>query len=147
MIRLSSLSSTSRMLFDMAGAAGRRTKPTVDAFMGKTRRQLPELYQTGGHAESPFAATHWTWLSSASVRMFRAMRRALWFRPLALLVAVWLPLFIGEPNLLSPCPMHGAYAVASGQANTAHHHAGHASMAAQGQVAHSDATHQSAPPS
>lgn len=56
------------------------------------------------------------------------MRRTPWFRPLAVLLAVWLPLFIGEPNLLSPCPTHGAFAVARGAAGGAHHHA-HASMA------------------
>lgn len=55
------------------------------------------------------------------------MRRAQWFRPLAVLMAVWLPLFIGEPNLLSPCPTHGAYAVAHMAAGMSHHH-GHASM-------------------
>ncbi len=36
------------------------------------------------------------------------MRRALWFRSLASLLAVWLPLIAGEPGLLHPCPMHGA---------------------------------------
>jgi hypothetical protein len=36
------------------------------------------------------------------------MRRAFWFRSLASLLAVWLPLISGEPGLLHPCPMHGA---------------------------------------
>src|SRR5215467_3527091 len=58
-------------------------------------------------------------------------RRASWFRPFAALMAVWLPLFIGEPNLLSPCPTHGAYAVSHAAAVAAHHH-GHASMASHG---------------
>ena len=63
--------------------------------------------------------------------MHRA-RRAVWFRPLATHLAVWLPLFVGEPNLVSPCPTHGALAVAYGKAHGsagARHHHGHASMA------------------
>lgn len=35
-------------------------------------------------------------------------RRKAWFRSLATLLAVWLPLVAGEPGLLQPCPMHGA---------------------------------------
>jgi hypothetical protein len=35
-------------------------------------------------------------------------RRTVWFRSLATLLAVWLPLVAGEPGLLQPCPMHGA---------------------------------------
>jgi hypothetical protein len=62
--------------------------------------------------------------------MYRT-RQASWFRPLAALLAIWLPLFIGEPNLLSPCPSHGAYAVTHAAAGSVHHH-GHESMAAQG---------------
>src|SRR5262245_51116114 len=50
------------------------------------------------------------------------MRRSPWFRALAVLLGVWLPLFIGEPNLLSPCPTHGAYAVTHASAGMAHHH-------------------------
>jgi hypothetical protein len=66
------------------------------------------------------------------VGKFRSMRRfrqAFAFRPLAVLMAVWLPLFIGEPNLLSPCPAHGAYAVAHGLRGGAAHHHAHAAMA------------------
>jgi hypothetical protein len=62
--------------------------------------------------------------------MYRT-RQASWFRPFAALMAVWLPLFVGEPNLLSPCPTHGAYAVSHAGAPSAHHH-GHASMAGHG---------------
>lgn len=62
----------------------------------------------------------------------RRARRALWFKPLATLLALWLPLFVGEPNLVSPCPTHGALAVAyghvHGNADSMRHH-GHASMA------------------
>ena len=36
------------------------------------------------------------------------MRRKAWFRSLATLLAMWLPLIAGEPGLLQPCPMHGA---------------------------------------
>jgi hypothetical protein len=36
------------------------------------------------------------------------MRRKAWFRSLATLLAMWLPLVAGEPGLLQPCPMHGA---------------------------------------
>jgi len=46
-----------------------------------------------------------------------------------MLLAVWLPLIVGEPGLLHPCPMHGALATAIGSARHApagvaeHHHA------------------------
>ncbi len=36
------------------------------------------------------------------------MRRTVWFRSVASLLALWLPLIAGEPGLLQPCPMHGA---------------------------------------
>jgi hypothetical protein len=36
------------------------------------------------------------------------IRRTAWFRTLATLLAVWLPLVAGEPGVLQPCPMHGA---------------------------------------
>jgi len=36
------------------------------------------------------------------------IRRKTWFRTLATLLAVWLPLVAGEPGVLQPCPMHGA---------------------------------------
>lgn len=36
------------------------------------------------------------------------MRRSLWFRTAASLLALWIPLITGEPGLLQPCPMHGA---------------------------------------
>ena len=36
------------------------------------------------------------------------IRRKAWFRTLATLLAVWLPLVAGEPGVLQPCPMHGA---------------------------------------
>jgi hypothetical protein len=36
------------------------------------------------------------------------MRRKAWFRSLATLLAMWLPLVAGEPGLLQPCAMHGA---------------------------------------
>lgn len=61
------------------------------------------------------------------------MRRTWWFNPLATLLTLWLPLIIGEPSLLQPCPTHGAAVVASaatanahqasanGQQHTAHH--------------------------
>jgi hypothetical protein len=62
--------------------------------------------------------------------MYRT-RQASWFRPFAALMAVWLPLLIGEPNLLSPCPAHGAYAAAQAAAGSAQHQ-GHESMAGQG---------------
>ena len=75
------------------------------------------------------------------------MRRALWFRSLASLLALWLPLVAGEPGLLHPCPMHGAgrAVVASLRGETvhapatqhAHHHAGMA--AADQQPNHSPA--------
>jgi hypothetical protein len=64
----------------------------------------------------------------------RRLRRALAYRPLAILIAVWLPLFIGEPNLVSPCPTHGALAVMHAGVHSAHsgHHASMASHAAGG---------------
>lgn len=64
------------------------------------------------------------------------MRRFLWFRLIATLLAAWLPLVSGEPGLLQPCPMHGAerlvLASLRGEALLApahqtahgHHHAG-----------------------
>lgn len=36
------------------------------------------------------------------------VRHQTWFRTLATLLAVWLPLVAGEPGVLQPCPMHGA---------------------------------------
>lgn len=36
------------------------------------------------------------------------MRRSAWFRSVASLLALWLPLVAGEPGLLQPCTMHGA---------------------------------------
>lgn len=35
------------------------------------------------------------------------MRRTLWYRSLATLLAVWFPLIIGGPAWLPACPMHG----------------------------------------
>jgi hypothetical protein len=61
------------------------------------------------------------------------MRRTLWFRTLASLLAFWFPLIAGEPGVLQPCPMHGAGAAIAaslhmGTMATAHaHHAAHAS--------------------
>lgn len=69
------------------------------------------------------------------------MRRSLWFRGLSVLLGIWLPLFVGEPNLLSPCPMHGAFAVSHAASGSAHHH-GHAGVAAAHRAPGSD---QSAP--
>jgi len=36
------------------------------------------------------------------------IRRKAWFKTVATLLAVWLPLVAGEPGVLQPCPMHGA---------------------------------------
>lgn len=54
------------------------------------------------------------------------MRRHPLFRLLAFLPALWLPLIVGEPGLLDPCPMHGGMAHHSMQhaaedAHSAHH--------------------------
>jgi hypothetical protein len=62
------------------------------------------------------------------------MRRTWWFRPLATILTLWLPLIIGEPSMLQPCPTHGSVVVASAAIKTAAssaagHHAGVASHA------------------
>jgi hypothetical protein len=78
------------------------------------------------------------------------MRRKLWFRPFATLLAVWFPLVIGEPGVLQPCPTHGALtSVASGaQADAqaepmAHHHDASAEQASTASTA--STTDQSTP--
>jgi hypothetical protein len=56
------------------------------------------------------------------------MRRTSWFRPIAVLLAVWLPLIIGEPGVVHACPTHGAPVVAAASVPHAigsmaeHHH-------------------------
>lgn len=52
------------------------------------------------------------------------MRRTLWFRSLATLLAVWFPLMVGEPGVLHLCPMHGGSPVASAPQPAAHAHHG-----------------------
>ncbi len=49
------------------------------------------------------------------------MRQKSWFRALATVLAVWLPLIVGEPGVVHACPAHGGSAVAS-TAPMAHHH-------------------------
>ena len=52
------------------------------------------------------------------------MRRTPWFRALATLIAIWLPLIVGEPGVVHPCPMHGAHppiATSERSAPQAHH--------------------------
>jgi hypothetical protein len=63
------------------------------------------------------------------------MRRTWWFRPLATILTLWLPLIVGEPSLLQPCPTHGSAVVASAAMHSAastagHHSAGEASHSA-----------------
>jgi len=55
------------------------------------------------------------------------MRRGPWFRLLASFIGVWLPLYVGEPSLLSPCHMHGVFAATSAHAGAMHAH-GHGAM-------------------
>lgn len=58
------------------------------------------------------------------------MRRTPWFRPLASILTLWLPLILGEPSLLQPCAMHGAAVVAAAHVSDApRQHAGHHGMA------------------
>jgi hypothetical protein len=47
------------------------------------------------------------------------MRRTWWFRPLSTILTLWLPLIVGEPSLLQPCPTHGAAVVASAAMHSA----------------------------
>lgn len=79
------------------------------------------------------------------------MRRTPWFRSLASLLAVWLPLIAGEPGLLHPCPMHGAgravFASLRGEAlpaPAASHDAAHSHHMAAGGDGH--ASHQTPAP-
>jgi hypothetical protein len=55
------------------------------------------------------------------------MRRAPWFQPFAVVIGLWFALFIGEPSLVSPCAMHGAFAS---------HHQTHASASHGTAAAH-----------
>jgi len=52
------------------------------------------------------------------------MRRAPWFQPFAVVIGLWFALFIGEPSLVSPCAMHGAFAM-HGEAHASAAHGGH----------------------
>src|SRR5689334_11664020 len=60
------------------------------------------------------------------------MRRASWFQPFAVVIGLWFALFIGEPSLVSPCAMHGAFAAQTAAHMSASHasHAGHHSAPA-----------------
>lgn len=58
------------------------------------------------------------------------MRRTWWYRPFATLLIVWLPLILGEPSLLQPCPMHGSVLVANSAATSGQHAGHHAAVAA-----------------
>ncbi len=55
------------------------------------------------------------------------VRRTPWFRSLAGMLAVWLPLLVGEPGVLHLCRSHDAAPVAqaSAQHDAASHHASH----------------------
>ena len=53
------------------------------------------------------------------------MRRTSWFKPIAVLLAVWLPLIVGEPGLVHACPTHGAPTIVRAQHILGH--PGHAS--------------------
>jgi hypothetical protein len=66
------------------------------------------------------------------------MRRPLWFRTLASMLALWFPLVAGEPGVLHPCPTHG-----SGSALATSLHGAHAG-ASMHSAAHG-AGHHSAP--
>jgi hypothetical protein len=63
---------------------------------------------------------------------FPCMRRTSWFRPIAILLAAWLPLIVGEPGVVHACPTHGAPAIAATAAQhnatvpAGHHHASQA---------------------
>jgi hypothetical protein len=50
------------------------------------------------------------------------MRQKRWFRTVASILAVWLPLIVGEPGVVHACPAHGGLATATAAA-TSHHHA------------------------
>jgi hypothetical protein len=53
-----------------------------------------------------------------------AMRRKSWFRAVATVLAVWLPLIVGEPGIVHVCPAHGGIATSStSTVAMAHHHA------------------------
>lgn len=49
------------------------------------------------------------------------MRRKSWFRAVATVLAVWLPLIVGEPGVVHACPAHGGAAATMTMA-MAHHH-------------------------
>lgn len=65
------------------------------------------------------------------------MRRKAWFRSLAALLAIWLPLIVGEPGVAHACPTHGAAATAS---TVSSHHGAHGA----GNPRHGAASHGSA---
>lgn len=46
------------------------------------------------------------------------MRRRIWFRPLSALLALWLPLIIGEPRVFMPCPVHSVREHVAAMANS-----------------------------
>ena len=54
------------------------------------------------------------------------MRRSLWFRSLATMLAFWFPLIAGEPGVLRTCPTHGGVAATSPQHEQATPAGGHA---------------------
>ncbi|MFL5575508.1 MAG: hypothetical protein ACJ79S_06020 [Gemmatimonadaceae bacterium] len=51
------------------------------------------------------------------------MRRPLWSRAVAALVAIWFAIMMAEPAALHSCPMHGGLAVTAAAAG-GHHHGG-----------------------
>lgn len=65
------------------------------------------------------------------------MRRpAAWFRTVATLLALWLPLVAGEPGVLQPCAMHGSGQLVVAHAEHMHHGASASNAADHGDHAH-----------
>jgi hypothetical protein len=60
------------------------------------------------------------WFRSPPPCIMEVMRRARWFRFLSALLAIWVPLSIGEPSALRLCPAHAVASVSTGSGS--HHH-------------------------
>src|SRR3954470_21929093 len=111
MIRLSSLSSTRRI--------ERWTSSATSASCKNYLSTLEDIQCSNSRLVCPSNG-----LDTGAAPPFLyhpSMRRALWFQPFAVVIGLWFALFVGDRSLVSPCAMHGAFAMHGDAHATASH--------------------------
>src|SRR6185312_5637949 len=89
----------------------------------------------GNHPRAAGQREESRWRTTGLAIIFNLMRRSLLSRIFAMALAFWLPLVVGEPGLLQPCPEHGALTTTHTGAHAGMHHG---AMAHAGMAMHAD---------